>query len=74
MDEKLTFNQPWILQRADPYVYRHTDGMYYFTASVLYRQVSPPYVNAIRKSRPFPQLGEWAAFSVRVFGTFWCRL
>ena len=34
MDEKLTFNQPWILQRADPYVYRHTDGMYYFTASI----------------------------------------
>ena len=27
-------NQPWILQRADPHVYRHTDGTYYFTASV----------------------------------------
>lgn len=27
-------NQPWILQRADPYVYLHTDGYYYFTASV----------------------------------------
>lgn len=25
---------PWIEQRADPYVYRHTDGWYYFTASV----------------------------------------
>lgn len=24
----------WIAQRADPYVYRHTDGTYYFTASV----------------------------------------
>ncbi|WP_294469079.1 glycoside hydrolase family 43 protein [uncultured Ruminococcus sp.] len=34
MDEKLIFNRPWILQRADPYVYRHTDGNYYFTASV----------------------------------------
>lgn len=35
MDEKkLKFNEPWILQRADPYVYRHTDGRYYFTASV----------------------------------------
>ena len=34
MDNKLTFNQPWILQRADPYIYRHTDGIYYFTASV----------------------------------------
>lgn len=32
--KKLKFNEPWILQRADPYVYRHTDGFYYFTASV----------------------------------------
>lgn len=24
----------WIAQRADPYVYRHVDGKYYFTASV----------------------------------------
>ena len=34
MDTKLKFNEPWILQRADPYVYRHTDGWYYFTASI----------------------------------------
>ncbi len=34
MDRRLKFNEPWILQRADPYVYRHTDGSYYFTASV----------------------------------------
>lgn len=33
-EKKLTFNEPWILQRADPYVYKHTDGTYYFTASV----------------------------------------
>lgn len=32
--KELKFNEPWILQRADPYVCRHTDGMYYFTASV----------------------------------------
>lgn len=34
MDEKQLYNEPWILQRADPYVYRHIDGTYYFTASV----------------------------------------
>ena len=34
MDENLKFNKPWILERADPYVYRHTDGTYYFTASI----------------------------------------
>ncbi len=33
-DRQLEYNKPWILQRADPYVYRHTDGSYYFTASV----------------------------------------
>ena len=30
----LSFNTPWILQRADPYIYKHTNGRYYFTASV----------------------------------------
>ncbi|WP_342757262.1 glycoside hydrolase family 43 protein [Kineothrix sedimenti] len=28
------YNKPWILQRADPYVYRHEDGTYYFTSSI----------------------------------------
>lgn len=28
------YNCPWITQRADPYVYRHSDGSYYFTASI----------------------------------------
>lgn len=26
--------KPWMMNRADPYVYRHFDGTYYFTASV----------------------------------------
>lgn len=33
-NSELKYNEPWILQRADPYVYRHTDGYYYFTASI----------------------------------------
>lgn len=33
-NKQLEFNSIWIPQRADPYVYRHRDGMYYFTASV----------------------------------------
>ncbi|MDO5292387.1 MAG: family 43 glycosylhydrolase [bacterium] len=32
--EHTPYNEPLIPQRADPYVYKHTDGMYYFTASV----------------------------------------
>lgn len=34
MSKDINYNKPWILQRADPYVYLHTDGWYYFTASV----------------------------------------
>lgn len=34
MDNTVKYNEPWIFQRADPYVYKHTDGKYYFTASV----------------------------------------
>ena len=33
-NSELKYNEPWILQRADPYVYHHTDGYYYFTASI----------------------------------------
>ena len=34
INKELKYNEVWISQRADPYVYRHTDGTYYFTASV----------------------------------------
>ncbi len=34
MNKTVKYNEPWILQRADPYVYKHIDGTYYFTASV----------------------------------------
>ena len=34
MDKFEGYNKPWIMRRADPYVYRHTDGSYYFTASL----------------------------------------
>ena len=32
--EQTIYNTPFITQRADPYIYRHLDGEYYFTASV----------------------------------------
>ncbi|WP_283575834.1 glycoside hydrolase family 43 protein [Limosilactobacillus pulli] len=31
---KLEYTAQLIIQRADPYIYKHTDGYYYFTASV----------------------------------------
>ncbi|TAH70392.1 MAG: alpha-N-arabinofuranosidase [Anaerolineaceae bacterium] len=30
----LEYTEPFITQRADPYIYKHIDGTYYFTASV----------------------------------------
>lgn len=34
MDTSREYNNPLVEQRADPWVYKHTDGYYYFTASV----------------------------------------
>lgn len=32
--QTIEINNPFIEQRADPWIYRHTDGFYYFTATV----------------------------------------
>ncbi|MDD6483816.1 MAG: family 43 glycosylhydrolase [Clostridiales bacterium] len=34
MEKQLEYNNPLVYQRADPYVYKHRDGYYYFTGSV----------------------------------------
>lgn len=34
MNKQTVYNNPIVLERADPWVYRHTDGYYYFTGSV----------------------------------------
>lgn len=34
MEKLVGANKPFIMQRADPYVFKHSDGWYYFTASV----------------------------------------
>lgn len=44
--KKTIYNKPFIAQRADPYVYRHIDGTYYFTASV------PEYDKIVLRSAP----------------------
>lgn len=51
--EKLDLRKPWIMQRADPYVYLHIDGYYYFTASL------PDYNGiALRKSKDLVALAD----------------
>ena len=53
MENMLELNKPWILQRADPYIYQHTDGYYYFTASV------PAYDSIVlRRSKSLRGLAE----------------
>ncbi len=53
MSRKYDSRQPWITQRADPYVYRHTDGYYYFTGSM------PVYdCIALRRSRDLTGLAQ----------------
>lgn len=51
--KKLKYNDVWIEKRADPYVYRHSDGSYYFTASL------PEYDGiALRKADTLAELAE----------------
>ncbi|PQP87051.1 family 43 glycosylhydrolase [Paenibacillus sp. AR247] len=53
MERNETYNNPVVEQRADPWVYKHTDGYYYFTASV------PEYDRVeIRRSKTLQGLGE----------------
>ncbi|MCM3001654.1 glycoside hydrolase family 43 protein [Paenibacillus cellulositrophicus] len=53
MERNDTYNNPVVEQRADPWVYKHTDGYYYFTASV------PEYDRIeIRRSKTLQGLGE----------------
>ena len=34
MDKEFEYNSPLVYQRADPFVYLHTDGYYYFTGTM----------------------------------------
>ncbi|MET3851003.1 family 43 glycosylhydrolase [Paenibacillus sp. OAE614] len=53
MERNETYNNPVVEQRADPWVFKHTDGYYYFTASV------PEYDRIeIRRSKTLQGLGE----------------
>ena len=64
MSQELHYNNPIVLQRADPYVYRHTDGYYYFTASV------PAYdCIELRKAKTIAELAE--AVNISVKGVEW---
>jgi len=60
MDTQLKYNEPWILQRADPYVYKHTDGTYYFTASVpAYDGINLRHANSIAELQNAEEVEVW---------------
>lgn len=60
MDTQLKFNEPWILQRADPYVYKHTDGTYYFTASVpAYDGINLRHANSLAELQNAEEVEVW---------------
>ena len=52
IQSKRQFPNPLVEQRADPWIYKHTDGYYYFTASV------PAYdCIELRRARTIQELG-----------------
>ena len=56
---KLTYNEPWILQRADPYITKAHDGFYYFTASV------PEYDRIVlRRAKTIAELKDAYEFTI----------
>ncbi|ANY71900.1 glycoside hydrolase family 43 protein [Paenibacillus ihbetae] len=58
---ELKLNNPLIEQRADPWIYKHTDGYYYFTASV------PEYDRIeLRRARTIAGLAEAEAKTIWV--------
>ena len=53
-------NKPFIEQRADPYVCRHTDGSYYFTASVPdYDRIVLRRANTLRGLQDAEEITVW---------------
>lgn len=55
------YNTPFILQRADPYVYRHSDGSYYFTASVpAYDRIILRRADSLAGLADAPELTLWS--------------
>ncbi|SNR70133.1 glycoside hydrolase family 43 protein [Lutibacter flavus] len=57
--EKTATNKPIVEQRADPFIYKHTDGYYYFTGSV------PSYdVIELRRAKSINELQEAETFNV----------
>ncbi|WP_099468209.1 glycoside hydrolase family 43 protein [Konateibacter massiliensis] len=66
----LRYNEPWILQRADPYVIKHTDGYYYFTATVPeYDRIIIRYAKALAELTNAKEYTVWMKHKTGVMGS-----
>ena len=69
MDTQLKYKNPWIAQRADPYVFRDQDGSYYFTASVpAYDRIILRHSNTLEGLAEASEVTIWEKHSVGVMG------
>lgn len=60
MRDRKRYDNPLILQRADPWIYRHSDGLYYFTASVPeYDRIELRVAASIEKLRSAAPITVW---------------
>ncbi|WP_088032210.1 family 43 glycosylhydrolase [Evansella clarkii] len=63
MDNTLQYNNPLIEQRADPWVYKHEDGYYYFTGSVPeYDRIEVRRAKTIEGLRGAEQVTVWRKY------------
>ena len=57
-----TYKTPIVLERADPWVYKHTDGYYYFTGSVPgYQEIEVRRAKTLNELREGEQATVWRA-------------
>ncbi len=62
MSNNMEYNNPIVLQRADPWVYRHTDGYYYFTGSVPgYQEIEIRRAKTLNDLEQAERLSVWHA-------------
>jgi len=64
-----TYPKPFIEQRADPYLYKHTDGYYYFTGSYpLYDRIVLRRAKTIAELPEAEELVIWEAHETGIMG------
>lgn len=62
MTERNIYNNPIVLERADPWVHKHTDGYYYFTGSVPgYQEIELRRAKTLNELKDAEKVTVWRA-------------